>query len=79
MLIVVATLSVIVIFLKLMALLNSTKRTIQNAEGIASIISSKIIGPAMAGSGAAFGLGKALGFVFGFNKKQKQGKENGEQ
>jgi hypothetical protein len=68
------------LFRKMSRLLDSARRTVASAEQVADAISSKLSGPAGAGSGVAFGLGKAVAF-FGGLRRDKKGKgeqENGQ-
>ena len=69
------------LYKKLSRLVDSAKRTVASAEQVAETISSKLAGPAGAGSGVALGLGKAVAFFGGFrrNKKDKGEQENGKQ
>ncbi len=68
----VGILAVLLVVLKTVALLNSAKRAIRSTEEITSAISSRIVGPATAGSGVAFGLGKAFAFLTGLRGKKKE-------
>jgi uncharacterized membrane protein (Fun14 family) len=62
---------------KLSAFLNSARRTMKNAEEITAAVSDRIVGPAAAGSGVAFGAGKLAAFVLGWSKgKKRQGGED---
>ena len=69
-----AGITLFLIYRMLAGLLSSAKRTLKNAEEVTSAVSSKIVGPAAAGSGVAFGAGKLAAFVLGFSRKKK-GKE----
>ena len=73
----VILLVVFALYRKLSGLLSSAKRTIEDTEDIVSTVSSRLIGPAAAGSGAAFGAGKIAAFLFGLgrNRKDKNGRE----
>ncbi len=68
------------LYSKLSRLVDSAKREVASAEQVAAAVSSKLAGPVGAGSGVAFGLGKAVAFFSGFrrNKKDKGEKKNGE-
>lgn len=68
------------VYRKLSRLVDSAKRTVASAEQVADAISSKLAGPAGAGSGVAFGIGKAVAFFGGLrrNKKGKGDQQNGE-
>lgn len=57
---------------KVSSVLDSTKRTIKGAESIFTTVSSKVVGPAAAGSGVAFGAGKVLAFLTGFAKRRRR-------
>jgi len=61
---------------KISSVLDSTKRTIKGAESIFTTVSSKVVGPAAAGSGVAFGAGKVLAFLTGFAKRR--GRDGGD-
>jgi len=80
-LIVVATLATLIVFFKVSALLNSTKRALRDAEDVVSTVSGRILGPAMASSRVAFGAGKILAFVLGLRRKQQKrgGDDDGKQ
>ena len=70
----IAGLVLLLTYSKVSAVLNAAKRTMKNAEEVTSTISSKIAGPAAAGSGLAFGAGKMAAFVMGFSRKEKRRK-----
>lgn len=61
---------VIVTFRKMSATLDSAKRAMAGIEDIVTALSSRIVGPASAGSGLAFGAGKLAAFIFGLSKKK---------
>ena len=65
-------------FRKVSNLLNSAMRTVKNAEEVSDAISSRIVEPASAGSGVAFGAGKVAAFFLGFRRKRKNKKQGGE-
>lgn len=68
---------VFVLYRKLSQLVDSAKRTMESAEQILDAVSTKIVGPAAAGSGVAFGLGKAAAFITGLRgKKGKKGEDS---
>lgn len=77
-LLVVALLVILVLFRKVSALLDSVKRTIKGAEDVISTVSDKVVRPATAGSGVAFGVGKVGAFLLGLRRRGKGGKRNGE-
>ena len=72
-------LGILFLYRKLSRLLDSATRTVESAEQIADVISGKLARPVGAGSGIAFGLGKAVAFFGGFRhkKKGKGEKDNG--
>ena len=76
----VAMVVLLVLFRKISTVLDSARRTMRNTEEVASAISSRIAGPAAAGSGVAFGAGKVAAFLLGLSRKmrRKGGKSNGE-
>ena len=76
-LLVIAILATLILYSKVSKVLDSAKRTVKDAEDIFSAVSSKVVGPAAAGSGAAFGAGKLMAFLLGFRKKNKKGGNNG--
>ena len=69
--IVVTTLAVIIIYVKVSRILNTAKRTLESVEGIISTVSEKLVAPAAAGSGLAFGVGKLAAFLFGSRKSER--------
>ena len=70
-------LGMFVLYRKLSRLIDSVKRTMESAEQIVDAVSTKIVGPAAAGSGVAFGLGKAAAFITGLRgKKRKKGEDS---
>ena len=69
--IVVVTLAVIIIYVKVSKILNTAKRTLESIEGIISTVSEKLVAPAAAGSGLAFGVGKLAAFLFGSRKSER--------
>lgn len=73
-LLVIVILATLLIYSKVSKLLDSTKRTVQDAENIFSAVSSKVVGPAV-GSGMAFGAGKLMAFLLGFRKRKKGGND----
>lgn len=64
-------------FKKVSQTLNAINRMIKSAEDIVSTVSENLIAPATAGSGFAFGLGKAFAFFRGMKGKRKGGNDNG--
>ena len=77
-LILVVILVVLALFFKVMGLINSVKRTTKEAEEIITTVADKVVGRAVAGSGVAFGAGKAAAFLFGLKGKRKKKKGKGE-
>jgi hypothetical protein len=69
------------LFRKVSRLVASAERTVASAEKVAESISSKLSGPAGAGSGVVSGIGKALAFFGGLrrDKKGKGDQEDGKQ
>ena len=61
----------LLLYRKVSALLDSVKRTVKSAEEISTALSDKIVRPAAAGSGVAFGAGKLAAFVLGLAKKRR--------
>ena len=57
------------IYRKVSQALNSAGRILDNTEEIVNTVSENIVGPASAGSGVAFGLGKIFAFLRGNKKK----------
>jgi len=74
----VTLLAILTLYSKISSILSSAKRTLKAAEDIATTVSDRMVGPAAAGSGVAFGAGKAMAFLFGLsNRKKKGGKDDG--
>ena len=55
---------------KVSRVFRSANRIIRDTEEIVSSVSGKIVRPAAAGSGIAFGVGKIAAFLFGFRRKK---------
>ena len=74
-----STLALLILLWKVSGLLSSVRRTAKNVEELVEVVSSRIVGPAAAGSGVAFGAGKLAAFFLGFARKRndKGGKNNG--
>ena len=70
----VLLIGIFALYRKLSGLLDSVRRVAASTEQVADAISSKIVGPAAAGSGLAFGLGKAVAFFGGFRRKKNNKK-----
>ncbi|MCH8061374.1 MAG: hypothetical protein IH861_02610 [Chloroflexi bacterium] len=62
---------------KVSRVFRSANRIIRDTEEIVSSVSGKIVRPAAAGSGIAFGAGKIAAFLFGLRRK-KGGSDDGE-
>ena len=71
-LLVVMTLVVLIIYMKVTKVLDLAKRTLQDVENIVSTVSEKVVAPATAGSGIAFGAGKMAAFLFGASRKRRK-------
>jgi hypothetical protein len=69
---------VLALYRKVSGVLGSVKRTVEDTEHIISIVSSKIAGPAAAGSGVASGAGKVASFLFGFGRRRGRGRDRRE-
>ena len=61
--------AVFTIYRKISQALNSAGRILENTEEIVNTVSENIVGPATAGSGVAFGIGKIFAFLRGAKKK----------
>jgi hypothetical protein len=73
-LLLLATLTLLIVLWKASSLLSSVRRTLKNVEDVAEAVSSRIVGPAAAGSGVAFGAGKVAAFFLGLSKKKRNSK-----
>ena len=72
-LIVLVSLFILVgIYRKLSAVLESAKRTAASVDEMVETVSERIVGPATAGSGVAYGLGKAMAFFSGRKSKTRE-------
>ncbi len=73
------TVALLILLWKVSGLLNSVRRTARNVEELVETVSSRIVAPAAAGSGVAFGVGKLASFFLGFSRKRNDrgGKNNG--
>ena len=65
-----ALMVVLVVWRKVSTVLDSAKRTIKGAEEIVTVVSSKVVGPAAAAAGVAFGAGKLAAFLAGFVRRK---------
>jgi hypothetical protein len=70
-LLVVLLVAVFLILKKVSAILNSVKRTSEKVQDVVTTVSDRLVGPATAGSGVAFGLGKLVAFARGASRKNK--------
>ena len=78
---VVALLTIVIVYSKISSVLNSAKRTVEEAEDIVSTVAGRVVRPAVAGSGMVFGAGKVLSFFLGRSRKRRRkerGRSNGE-
>lgn len=57
--------AVIFLYRKVSRLLDLARRTAESVENLATTVSDKVVEPATAGSGVAFGFGKVVAFLFG--------------
>ena len=69
-LLVVTTLVVLIVHGKASKLLDSVKHTAKDVEDVLSTVSSKVVGPAAAGSGMAFGAWKLVDFLIGVTRRK---------
>ena len=69
-----AILALFLIYRKVSGALDSLGRVIRRGEEVADAVSSRFVGPAVAGSGLAFGAGKFASFVLGLRNKKKERK-----
>ena len=76
-LLLVALFVVLFLYRKASTLLDSTKRAMKNAEDIVSTVSEKVVGPAAAGTGLAFGAGKVMAFLLGVSGRRRKRKRGG--
>ena len=74
-LLVVMTLAVLIIYVKVAKVLDLAKRTLEDVESIVSTVSEKVVAPAAAGSGVAFGAGKVAAFLLGARRSKKKDKD----
>ena len=73
----VTFLAVLALYFKISSVLGTARRTLKAAEDIVTTVSESVVGPAAAGSGVAFGAGKAMAFLFGLSKRKKGRKDDG--
>lgn len=72
---VIMTFAVLIISVKVAKILNRVKSTLDDVEGIVSTVSEKLVTPAAAGSGIAFGFGKVAAFLAGARRSKKKDKD----
>jgi hypothetical protein len=72
---VITTLAVLIISWKVVKVLNRLKSTLDDVESIVSTVSEKLVVPAAAGSGVAFGVGKVAAFLAGARRSKKKDKD----
>jgi len=72
---VITTLAVLIISWKVVKVLNRLKSTLDDVESIVSTVSEKLVVPAAAGSGIAFGVGKVAAFLAGARRSKKKDKD----
>lgn len=75
-LLVVLLVAALVILKKVSAVLNSVKKTSEKVQEVVTTVSEKLVAPAAAGSGVAFGLGKLVAFARGASRKNKEERRN---
>ena len=63
---------------KVSTILDSAKRTMVSVEEVAETVSSRIVGSAASGSGAAFGVGKVAAFFLGLRRQKKDRGKGGD-
>ncbi len=76
-LLIVTLLVVFFTYRKISRVFGSVNRIVRETEEIVSSVSGKIVRPAAAGSGVAFGVGKIAAFLFGL-RRRKGGSNDGE-
>ncbi len=76
-LLLVTLLVVFFTYRKISRVFGSVNRIVRETEEIVSSVSGKIVRPAAAGSGVAFGVGKIAAFLFGL-RRRKGGSNDGE-
>ena len=74
----VAVTGSLLLFRKMSKMLDSVAATTDRVEDIAGTLSDRIIGPAAAGTGVAFGAGKLAAFILGFSRPRKKKEEGGD-
>ncbi len=70
------TLAGVAVYVKVSRMLKTANRALENVDEIVSTVSEKVVAPAAAGSGAAFGLGKVAAFLFGARKRKSNKKRD---
>lgn len=76
----VAVTGSLLLFRKVSKVLDSLTATTDRVDDIVGTVSDRIIGPAAAGTGVAFGAGKLAAFILGFSRtrKKEEGDDDGE-
>ncbi len=72
-LLVVAILSMLLIYIKVSAFLSLARRTVQSAEDILTTISERVVTPAASRSGAAFRAGRIARLLFRLLRRRSKG------
>ncbi|MDA1347464.1 MAG: hypothetical protein O3A47_01120 [Chloroflexi bacterium] len=72
---VMMSLAILMISVKVVKVLNRLKSTLDDVESIVSMVSEKLVFPAAAGSGVAFGVGKVAAFLAGARRSKKKDKD----
>lgn len=67
-LVLLALVAVFGLYRKISGLLNSVKHTAENTDQVVSLLSTRLLGPLVASSSVALGIGKITAFLFGFGK-----------
>ena len=75
-LLMVMLLVILKLYFNISSVLGSAKRAVKAAEEIVTTVSGSVIGPVAAGSGVAFGAGKAMAFLMGLSKRRKKGESD---
>ena len=66
------------LYFNLSSILGSVKKVVKSAEEITTTVSESVVGPATAGSGVAYGAGKAMAFLAGLSRRRKKGRNDDE-
>lgn len=68
----IALLLALLLFRQVSKLVGSVRRVMDEAEEMVTTVSDRIVRPASAGSGVAFGAGKVLAFLSGFRRRNRR-------